>query len=111
MPELQPLEDEEPQDEYRGGEGWLVVAVGERGRACYLDVDPGFGALRYWIYEAGLDDPEEMGGVHPPEDAGVYRATAKCWTHTSHEGEHDMGFNLTSDWEEVSWPLPEAADA
>lgn len=106
---LKPFENEDDaseEDNYRGSEGWVVVAVGERGRGCYLAVDPAFGALRYHIAEGGLDDPDDA-ELMPDGDMGVFRATAKAWTSTSYEGEHDMGFKLTSAWVEVAWPSME----
>jgi hypothetical protein len=103
--ELQAFEDEEPEDNYKGSEGWVVVAVGERGRACYLAVDPGFGALRWWIAESGLDDPADADLV-PDGDEGIFRARARVWQSRCPEGETDMGFTVIGEWEEVTWPLP-----
>ena len=78
--ELQPFDDEdEEQDTYKGSKGWVTVAVGWGGRAVFLDVDPGFGALRYHIQEGGLFDPEDSG--LPMPDGGVYTATAQAQFH------------------------------
>ena len=100
--QLKPMENEPPDDDdYHGGEGWFVVAVGECGRACYLAIDPGFGALRFWINESGLDDPSDA-DLLPDGDEGIFRATARAWTSRSYEGEHDMGFTVTTPWEEVT---------
>lgn len=98
-------EGEPDEDNYHGSEGWVVVAVGRRGRACYLAVDPGFGALRFWIEESGLDDPADA-ELMPDGDDGIFRARAKAWTQRSYEGEHDMGFRVVSEWEEIAWPIP-----
>ncbi len=102
--EIEP--NDEPEDDYKGAEGWVVVALGERGRGCYLAIDPGFGALRWFVQESSLDDPEDA-SLLPDGDQGVYRCEAKAWTDRSPEGEHDMGFTITKEWEEVSWPLTE----
>lgn len=104
MSELKPAEEDELPDEYRGSEGWLIVAVGN-GKACYLAVDPGFGALRFWIDECGLRDPEDAQLCPDDLDPGVYRTRAKAWTSRSHEGEHDMGFEQLGEWE-LLWSAP-----
>lgn len=111
MPELTPLEKEEPEDNYEGDKGWVVVAVGERGRACYLAVDPGFGALRFFIAESGLDDPLDA-DLTPDGDEGIYRARAKAVFHRCPETgiQDDMGFVVVGKWEEVAWPLPAEAE-
>ena len=83
-----PADPEEP--DYTGNAGWVVVAVGERGRACYLAVDPAFGALRCFIEESGCDDPSDA-DLMPDGDAGIFRATATVWTSRSYEGESDSG--------------------
>ena len=97
-----PLSEE---DDYHGNSGWVVVATGDRGRSCFMAIDPGFGALRCMVSEHGISDPEEaLDGPLPNE--GVYRATASAWSSRSYEGEHDWGIRITSDWVEVPWPLP-----
>lgn len=103
MTQLKPFEHEEgpSDDEYSGNEGWVIVASGY-GKSCYLAIDPGFGALRWWVQESGLDDPADAGLDH--ELDGVYRVRARAWTSRSWEGEHDMGFNLTSEWERLYTP-------
>lgn len=99
MTELQEMPDDEPEDTFAGASGWLVVAT-DGGRGCYLAVDPGFGGARFFIYEQGMNDPDEWGpGL--PEDAGVWRCHAKVRMDTLPEGDRDMSIERTSEWEEV----------
>jgi hypothetical protein len=98
-------EDDEPDDAYHGNEGWVVVAVGARGRACYLDIDYAFGALRFFVSESGLDDPSDA-DLMPDGDEGVYRCMARAYSQRLPEGETDIGFTRLSPWEETTWPLP-----
>lgn len=101
MTQFEPIEsDEDDEDNYKGSSGYVIVAVGERDRACYLRIDPNFGALRWFVAEGGLEDPQDA-GLMPDGDYGVYKATARAWTSHSWEAGDDMGFTLTSKWEQV----------
>lgn len=109
---LTQVEDDAPQDNYKGASGWIVVAVGEHGRACVLDYDLGFGALRFLLCELGLSDPVDELGLDVPEDPGVYRAQAKAWTTGPAQGydDHDMGINVVGEWSAVAnWKQEEDA--
>ena len=66
------LQHLDQEDHYKGAEGWVVVAVGERERACVVAVDPDFGALRHEIKVGGLSDPEEDLGLRPPCEPGLW---------------------------------------
>lgn len=97
--ELDAIDDEEVEAEFRGGSGWLLVAVGPRG-AIVVDWSPGFGAMNYALDSWDTQDCDEL-GLDPPGDAGVYRARAEIVCTTSWEGERDESFRATSKWEEV----------
>lgn len=92
------LEHAEPEDRYEGFEGWVVVAVGHRGRSCILDVSPRFGAGRFMLHESGLGDPEDEWGLRLPEDPGVYRGHVKAHATRSWEGENDLEFSVVGEW-------------
>lgn len=97
--------DDEPEDDFKGASGWFVVYGGRRGRSVYADIDPGFGALRWFVDESGLDNPEDA-GLAPPDD-GFWRAKASASVDTSWEGDRDMSFTIIEGdehdggWEEV----------
>ena len=101
MVEFTPLNEEFLADNYKGGEGWVVVAVGEGGRACVLAVDPGLGALRWLLNEMGLTDPDDELGLGQPEDPGVYRATVKAVAPNAPTPDEDFEFVVLGEWEDL----------
>lgn len=89
-------EDEITHDDYKGGKGWVIVAMGWGDRGCILESDPKFGALRYMIDQGGIDDISEFGFDHLPEQ-GVFRAECETWTTSVHDydgSDNDMGFTV-----------------
>jgi len=98
-------EPTEPEDNYKGSTGWVIVAVGVNGCACLVDFDDKFGALR-WMLDCGFSGstPEEVGIEDVPEDAGIYRGQFKAWTTSVHDydgSDNDMGFSLVGEWEDL----------
>ena len=95
---LRMAEGEEPDDEFAGGEGFVVVAVGERG-ACFMELDPGFGALRYCL-EGSTDPGDWLPSL--PDVPGVYMAQLRA---RSTGVEDDLTFDLVTEggWREVIW--------
>ena len=87
------------QDDYKGSSGWVVVAVGHGGQACVLDVDPGFGSLRWVLNEIGVGSVEDLGLV-VPEDIGIYKTNAKAMVISYR---HFEGGDMTFDVEEPGW--------
>lgn len=107
------MDDDGPdEDDYRGGEGFALVAVGMSGTGVLLDFvgpEPGnaFGAMNYRTEAASSDKLEDL-GVDDPPDTGLWIGRLKAWTARSYEGEHDMGFNLVGEWQAVD--VPDLAD-
>ncbi len=84
------------------GKGLTYVAVGN-GKACVLDSECGYLLLQ--LSEVG-GCPEDV-GLDFNEDEGIWKGVVKVWTHRSWEGEHDEGFSVVGEWEEVeSYPEP-----
>ena len=105
VPELlTPMEEPEgiEEDSYRGSSGWVVVFGGEGGgRSVYAEVGPGFGALRWWINESGLDDPDDADLGAP--DEGFWRVHARAHAGRCPETgvQDDLYFSRESEWEAV----------
>lgn len=102
MSELQEaVEEGESGDDYHGNSGWVVVFGGLRGRSVFVDVDPGFGACRFWLDEMGMGDPDEA-GLGPP-DVGFWMARAVADFSKDYESGHSEldGFSVDS-WHSVS---------
>jgi hypothetical protein len=110
---LRPHDTDEPQDDYKGGVGWVIVAEGINGVAVLLDYDPDFGALRYML-DSSLSGSslEELGFDCDPGEPGVFKATFSTWTTSMHDydgADNDMGFNLVGEWETI-WEPEEDSD-
>lgn len=105
---IEQAEGESVEPDYRGNEGWIMVAVGTNGGARVVDYDGKFGAFCYMMDSLCSDDPEELGLDSWPDDPGVYRGHFKVWTTSVHDydgADNDMGFNHCGEWEDI-WVPP-----
>ena len=96
--------ENEPEDNYKGGKGWVIVVVGEVGGPALFDYDLKLGALR-WLLDNGGNDFEALNIDYVPEDAGIYKATLEAWTTSVHDydgSDNDMGFHVKGEWEDIT---------
>lgn len=105
---LQAHNADEPQDDYKGGTGWVIVVVGLGGNALVADYDGDFGAFRYMLDSCMSNSTAEDLGVEDcPEDPGVYKGQFETWTTSIHDydgADNDMGFSLVGEWETIWEP-------
>jgi hypothetical protein len=93
--------------EYKGNEGWIIVAVSISEVPRIIAYDENFGALHYMLDTCGGDDGQENGIDDWPDDPGVYKGHFKVWTTSVHDydgSDNDMGFNLVGKWETLWEP-------
>jgi len=110
---FQAHDTDEPQDDYKGGEGWVIVAENFSGEVTLLDYDPNFGALRYMMDSSCSGSSfEELGFDSDPGGLGVFKGHFKTWTTSFHDydgADNDMGFSLVGEWETL-WEPEEISD-